>query len=250
MASGGNGRHMDFDFSDLGDDLPEHFKKGIKDLGTLEYVGPKSKKKPNPRVEGWIADIGGKRMNSITTPWCAYWIGHCLKEAGHPHTGSGMARSYLKWGKPVELSEAEPGDIIVSWRGKYDDGVTGHVTMFVKQEGDTIYGLGGNQGDAVCVQEFTDSKILGVRRLKSWTASRTVKAAVGSAISKAAEKVADVSLPDPEPIQAAVGQAKGALGPLASSKPYIIGILAVLSIALALYAAWYRISDHKQGKNS
>jgi hypothetical protein len=72
------------------------------------------------------------------------------------------ARSYLDWGVPVEPSEARQGDIGVIPRGT--SGWQGHVFFIDRVEGAWVWGLGGNQDDAVNVKRYAMSKLLGVRR--------------------------------------------------------------------------------------
>src|SRR5690606_16369408 len=124
-------------------------------------------KKPNPVVVGYIEQVCGKRLNSMTTPWCAYWLGAKLQDEGWPSTKSGMARSYLKWGTEVNHKDANAwreGDVAVFWRGRVDDGVTGHVAILLDWDARTVTCLGANQGDKVSIQVFDRRKIIGIRR--------------------------------------------------------------------------------------
>lgn len=99
-----------------------------------------------------------------TTPWCAYMVGACEKAVGNKGTGSGLARSYLKYGTAVKEEEAKEGDIVVFARGS--NGYSGHVTYFVKWDdaSNTVIVLGGNQSDMVCYSHYSQDRILGIRR--------------------------------------------------------------------------------------
>jgi uncharacterized protein (TIGR02594 family) len=138
----------------------------VDDLGLEEWPGARH----NPEVLelGPLAGIDWFTRDEIA--WCAIWVGAKLAMIGVPGTGSAMARSYLNWGRAVPLSEIMPGDICVIPRGSNPD--QGHVFAVHHIEGDTIWGIGGNQGNKVSIAPYTMSQILpdGVRRWDgSWT---------------------------------------------------------------------------------
>src|ERR1041385_5402096 len=88
-------------------------------------------------------------LNPATTPWCAEFIGACERKAGNKGTGKLNARSYLDYGTPVNIEDAQEGDILIFSRG--NNNWEGHVTYFVKIiDGDYVQCLGGNQQDMVC----------------------------------------------------------------------------------------------------
>lgn len=98
--------------------------------------------------------------NVRTTPWCAAFVNSVVHEAGHPITGSFMARSFLKWGTPV--SKPQRGDVVVFVRGKAP---SGHVAFYDSNYNDQyIRVLGGNQADKVCYKLYHKNNILGYRR--------------------------------------------------------------------------------------
>jgi uncharacterized protein (TIGR02594 family) len=238
MASGGRDlkRHPS-----LESDAPEYLKEAVKFLGIRESSGGTS----NPEVEQFIVDVLGKRMNAITTPWCAFWVGSVLKKAGYPHTSSGMARSYLKYGTEIELNEARQGDIVVLWRGRHDDGVTGHVGFFISQSGNKIVLLGGNQGDTVSFQTFDTRKLLKVVRPRAVTSSKTIRSAAGSVAAETVSKSTEVVL---EQVKTQVEQTSGLIDTLSSFKPEIKFFFSTLSIILALMVVYYRIQDFNKGR--
>jgi hypothetical protein len=67
----------------------------------------------------------------------------------------------LSWGVP--LSQPKKGAVAVFWRGKSNDGVTGHVGFYLEDSGSTVKLLGGNQGDRVSIKDQTMKKFLGFR---------------------------------------------------------------------------------------
>jgi uncharacterized protein (TIGR02594 family) len=75
------------------------------------------------------------------------------------------ARTYLNWG--VKLAKPKPGAIVVFERG--NSKWQGHVTFFVKEHGQYIRCIGGNQNDMVNYSDYPRSKLLGYRWPKETT---------------------------------------------------------------------------------
>ena len=116
-----------------------------------------------PKIVAMFADVGHAWVKDDETAWCAAFVGAMLERVGLPSTRALNARSYLKWGKPVKLSQAHLGDLVVFSRGD-PNGWQGHVAFYVSQNTTTITVLGGNQGDKVSVSKYAKSRLLGVRR--------------------------------------------------------------------------------------
>ena len=127
-------------------------------IGTNEGPGSLD----NPVIMEMYASVGQKHVEHDDVAWCAAFVGHCLEKAGIRSTRKLNARSYLDWGVPVEPSEARQGDIGVIPRGT--SGWQGHVFFIDRIEGAWVWGLGGNQDDAVNVKRYPASKLLGIRR--------------------------------------------------------------------------------------
>lgn len=127
-------------------------------IGTTEGPGPED----NPAIMEMYASVGHDWVEHDSVAWCAAFVGHCLEKAGLRSTRRLNARSYLDWGIPVDLADAQPGDIVIFSRGSKS--WQGHVGFFVKTAGAMIEVLGGNQSDAVNIQRYAKSRLLGVRR--------------------------------------------------------------------------------------
>ncbi len=127
-------------------------------IGTTEGPGPED----NPAIMEMYASVGHDWVEHDSVAWCAAFVGHCLEKAGLNSTRRLNARSYLDWGIPVDLTDAQAGDIVVFSRGSKS--WQGHVGFFVKTTGAMIEVLGGNQSDAVTIQRYAKSRLLGVRR--------------------------------------------------------------------------------------
>lgn len=128
-----------------------------KEIGTVEWA-----QGSNPKVVAYYRDAGHPTVKDDSVAWCAAFVGAMLKRAGQKNTGSLLARSYLSWGEPVALADAQPGDIVVFKRGNSD--WQGHVAFFVKRDGAFLSVLGGNQRDAVNIARYPVASLIGVRR--------------------------------------------------------------------------------------
>lgn len=253
MATGGVQTSVD-DKAAIGG--PSYYKDALKDLGIMEWVIEGKRKKPNPSIQRIIQKGGGgEKFDCIDQPWCAWYVNGKLVFNGANGTNSGMARSFLKWGVPVDEADAKKGDIVILWRGPKNDGVTGHVGMLVELKENSFTLLGGNQGDRVCLETFSRYKngkdrILGIRRPRPWTASRKVRAAGAAAIVQVADTGLN-ALPAPD-VKAAtkavnvIDQSQGYIDTLAQYKPWITVIAGLVTVALLGYIAWRNFADQKE----
>jgi uncharacterized protein (TIGR02594 family) len=127
-------------------------------IGLTEGPGPAD----NPIIMEMYASVGHDWVEHDSVAWCAAFVGHCLEKAGIRSTRKLTARSYLDWGVPIDVANAQKGDIGVIPRGS--SSWQGHVFFIDRIEGAWVWGLGGNQDDAVNVRRYPVSKLLGVRR--------------------------------------------------------------------------------------
>lgn len=127
-------------------------------IGTTEGPGPED----NPVIIEMYGSVGHEWVEHDSVAWCAAFVGHCLENSGIKSTRKLTARSYLNWGIPIEVTDAQQGDIGVISRGS--SSWQGHVFFIDRIEGPWIWGLGGNQSDAVNIKRYPVSKLLGVRR--------------------------------------------------------------------------------------
>jgi uncharacterized protein (TIGR02594 family) len=127
-------------------------------LGTTEGPGIED----NPAILEMYASIGQDWVEHDDVAWCAAFVGHCLERAGIKSTRRLTARSYLSWGIPVDVFDAQHGDIGIISRGSAS--WQGHVFFIDRIEGNWVFGLGGNQSDAVNIKRYPVAKLLGVRR--------------------------------------------------------------------------------------
>ena len=146
--------------------MPFEIARGY--IGTTEGLGPEN----NPVIMAMYASVGHDWVEHDSVAWCAAFVGHCLERAGIRSTRKLTARSYLDWGVPIDLADAQPGDIGVIPRGT--SSWQGHVFFIERIEGPWVWGLGGNQSDGVNVKRDPVSKLLGVRRAGNVTPAVTM----------------------------------------------------------------------------
>lgn len=125
------------------------------ELGVREIKG----RKHDARVLSYYREAGHAEIGNDEVPWCAAFLGAMLKRGGCESSGSLMARSYLKWGVP--LDEAKPGAVAVLSRGS--NPALGHVGFIVGAAKGKVFLLGGNQSDSVSIAAFDAKKVLGFR---------------------------------------------------------------------------------------
>jgi uncharacterized protein (TIGR02594 family) len=189
-------------------------------IGTTEGLGPEN----NPVIMEMYASVGHDWVEHDSVAWCAAFVGHCLERAGIRSMRQLTARSYLDWGVPVEIADAQPGDIGVIPRGSSN--WQGHVFFIERIEGPWVWGLGGNQSDAVNVKRYPVSKILGVRR------AGNVAPAVSLSVREVQTRLKDLGYHE-------VGTIDGVMGPrtraaiLAFRDDNALPLLPIIDVALA-----------------
>lgn len=95
-------------------------------------------------------------VNPARTPWCGAFAAVVARKAGKkPPRGYMRARAWLAYGKPVRLSAARRGDIIVLRR---------HVGILQTKKGGKVCLIGGNQSNRVKVSCYHARQVIGVRR--------------------------------------------------------------------------------------
>jgi uncharacterized protein (TIGR02594 family) len=127
-------------------------------LGLEEWPGAAS----NPAVDKMFEDVGHGWADD-STPWCAAFVGSVLASLGLPHTGKLNARSYENYGSKVSIQNAQPGDIVVFWRGS-PSSWQGHVAFLVRFDGNKVIVRGGNQGNKVSDAPYPIDRIVAIRR--------------------------------------------------------------------------------------
>ena len=97
--------------------------------------------------------------------WCSIFVNDVCAQLGLPHTRKLNAKSWLEIGIPVELEDANIGDVVVFWRESINSW-KGHVGFYIRHDDNVIWVLGGNQENAVNIKPYSRKRLLGVRKLK------------------------------------------------------------------------------------
>lgn len=135
---------------------PRWLRLARKELGLKEVPGPRHE----ARIVRMFAEAGHAWVRDDETAWCAAFANAMLVRAGLPGTGRLDARSFRGYG--VGLDRVVPGCIAVFSRGD-PEGWQGHVFFALREVGDQIEGLGGNQSDAVTIARQPKSRLLALR---------------------------------------------------------------------------------------
>lgn len=144
------------------------YEIALHEIGVQEQSGNKH----NPRIIEYHACTSLK-ATADEVPWCASFVNWCLRVAairdhnGRCGTNSARARSFLTWGVPVPITEAQRGDIVVLSRGKNPSlsaPLRGHVGFYTGRKDNNVLLLGGNQSNRVSISTFPLSTIISIRR--------------------------------------------------------------------------------------
>lgn len=137
--------------------MKKAYEMARAEIGTVEWA-----EGSNPKVVAYYRDAGHPQVKDDAVAWCAAFVGAMLARAGIKGSGELTARSYLKWGVPVDVRDAQQGDIGIIPRGS--SAWQGHVFFIDRIERGKVYALGGNQRDAVNIATYPAASLLGVRR--------------------------------------------------------------------------------------
>lgn len=137
---------------------PAWLKDAFAHLGLAEIDGPGS----NETILAMFEASGHPEVRDDATSWCAAFVNWIAEKNGMADTGELTAQSFLKWGS--KATKARRGDVVVIKRGTKS--WQGHVFFWLAEDGDYIWGIGGNQGKggAVTVSRFPKAKLMGIRR--------------------------------------------------------------------------------------
>lgn len=140
--------------------LPPWLDKAFRYRGLKEIPG----KRHNPTIIGWLIKLKAW-WREDETPWCGTFVAEMLRQSGiTPPKHWYRAKAYSDYGTKVSFETSAYvipfGAICVKSRKG-----GGHVFFAVARsaDGKIIYGLGGNQSNAVNIAQFKVSDIDHVR---------------------------------------------------------------------------------------
>jgi uncharacterized protein (TIGR02594 family) len=115
----------------------------------------------NPRIVEYLKscdDLGAADQANDGTAWCAAFANWCLVSAGKQGTNSAWALNWRTWG---QKDDAPGRGTIVAWKRIVRGEVRGHVAFLIRDEGDFLLVLGGNQSNRVCQQRYPRNGMMG-----------------------------------------------------------------------------------------
>ena len=130
----------------------------LTQYGIKEIVGEEN----NPEVVKYFESVGFGSLGDETA-WCSAFMNWIALEAGLEISGKLTARSWLAMGDTIE--DPQPGDVVILWR-ESPSSWKGHVGLYINEDDNFIYILGGNQSNQVRISPYKKSRLLGYRRLK------------------------------------------------------------------------------------
>jgi uncharacterized protein (TIGR02594 family) len=132
----------------------------LSNYGMKEVAGSDS----NPEILAFFKELGYDYINDdSTTAWCSASLSYYAKKNGYEyHTGLD-ARGWLKM--PVRVLKPSLGDVVIFWR-ESPSSWKGHIGLFIAQDLNIIYVLGGNQNNSLSIAAYPRDQVLGYRELK------------------------------------------------------------------------------------
>ena len=144
------------------EDLNEIESKMLNKISAFYGLSEIEGKKHNHQIISFFHELGYNYINDDETPWCAAFMNFCAKQIGAYYPSGLRARNWMKCGK--SSSKPSIGDVVVfGYGGK--NSKAGHVAMYISEDFDSIYCLGGNQSNLVTISSYCKSDLLGYRKL-------------------------------------------------------------------------------------
>lgn len=145
--------------------MKDILKIALSQYGVTETRGPEN----NPEVMKYYHETGRTWVSNDETPWCDAFLDWCAMKAGLKFSPGLNARGWLTIGQevPANLVEElalEIPIVAVLWRVSKESEF-GHVGLFIKKYGTSIWLLGGNQNNSVNISPYPENQLLGYRRL-------------------------------------------------------------------------------------
>jgi uncharacterized protein (TIGR02594 family) len=222
---------------------PPWLKRAFADLGLHELPGAAAK----PRIVEMYAKAGHPEMKSDEVAWCSAAVNTWMVESNNRGTGSLAARSWLAWGRAVDMRRTIPrGAVLIFRRG--NSSWQGHVCLCLEDRDGTLTVIGGNQSDGVTIARYRKAALIGARWPDTVGNSRTIQSLVGSGLAETVERgaghAADYVEQSSDQIAEALGTAQQQVAELASYLQIAQYLLMALAVAGFLYAIYRFVWRH------
>ena len=132
-------------------------KIALSEYGLKEVPGTAN----NPEIMKYFHEIGHDWVQGDETAWCSAAVNYWAKKSGLEYSGKLNARSWLNFGRKVDIQDA---DIVVFWRVSPSDW-RGHVGIPIREDDGVIWTLGGNQSNMVKISPYDKDRLLAYIKL-------------------------------------------------------------------------------------
>jgi uncharacterized protein (TIGR02594 family) len=242
VDAGQPAREWDMNVTPLPND-PLWIKRAFSDLGLHEIAG----RDANARIVEMYARAGHSEVKDDEVAWCSAAVNCWMIESSLNGTGSLAARSWLAWGRSVDITKKIPrGAVLIFRRG--NSSWQGHVTLCLDDNNGILTVIGGNQSDSVSLARYSRVALMGARWPDTAGNSRTIQSLAGSGAAEMTEKAvggaADHLADNADDIGAAIGQAQDAVQSYAMYLRIAQYALIALSLAALAYAGWRFYARH------
>jgi uncharacterized protein (TIGR02594 family) len=120
----------------------------------------------NSDILKMFEEIGFDWIKDDETAWCSASLNYICKKLGYERSGKLDARSWLRMS--IHVLKPKLGDIVILWR-ESPKSWKGHVGLYISEDKDTIYVLGGNQGNQISILPYSKKRVLGYRQVHKLT---------------------------------------------------------------------------------
>ena len=132
----------------------------LGNYGLKEVAGKNS----DPTILVMLQEMGyDSSADDSEIAWCSAALNYFCKKLGYERSGGLDARSWLKM--PVKVLQPQIGDVAILWRVSPTDW-RGHVGLFITQDLNNVWLLGGNQANSLNIAPYKRDQILGYRKLR------------------------------------------------------------------------------------
>jgi uncharacterized protein (TIGR02594 family) len=222
---------------------PPWLKRAFADLGLQELPGAAAR----PRIVEMYAKAGHPEITSDEVAWCSAAVNAWMVESNIRGTGSLVARSWLSWGRALEMRKTIPrGAVLILRRGK--SSWQGHVCLCLQDRNGILTVIGGNQKDGVTIDRYRKAALIGARWPDTIGNSRTIQSLIGSGLAETVERGAGQAAEHVElnsdQVAEALGTAQQQVAELASYLRIAQYLLIALAVASFLYAIYRFVWRH------
>jgi len=135
--------------------------EALSRIGIKEFSGKHSN---SPSIMRWLRSLMPNAASDEIN-WCSAFVADVVRTALDIEPDVDVsARSWLRYGEITTTPQI--GDIVIFWRGS-PASWEGHVAIYIRENSQYVYVLGGNQSNAVTIAPYAKSRVLGFRTHKT-----------------------------------------------------------------------------------